>query len=101
MAKRLLSTEAVLEKLEFDDDFDVDEPMMAGSDDEFEDVENVYLEDVEDDDDSDSNGAARPQPPPNDTQSSSSGSLPTWSSTLTPITIPSFSSPEWLLRLTS
>ena len=66
---------------------------MAGSDDEFDDVEDVYLEDVEDDDDDDSNGAAPPQPPPNDTQSSSSGSLPSWSSTLTPIPIPPFSSP--------
>ena len=82
MARRLLSTEAVLEELELDDDFDVDEPMMAGSDDEFDDVEDVYLEDVEDDDDDDSN-----------TQSSSSGSLPSWSSTLTPVTIPPFSSP--------
>ena len=92
MARRLLSTEAVLEELELDDDFDVDEPMMAGSDDEFDDVD-VYLEDVEDDDDDDSNGAAPPQLPPSDTQSSSSGSLPSWSSTLTPITIPPFSSP--------
>ena len=29
MARRLLSTEAVLEELELDDDFDIDEPMMA------------------------------------------------------------------------
>ena len=50
MVRRLLSTEAVLEELELDD-FDIDEPMMAGSDDEFNDVEDVYLEDVEDDDD--------------------------------------------------
>ena len=48
MARRLLSTEAVLEELELDDDFDIDEPMMAGSDDN---IEDVYLEDVEDDDD--------------------------------------------------
>ena len=34
---------------------------MAGSDDEFDDVEDVYLED----DDDDSNGAAPPQLPPN------------------------------------
>ena len=92
MARRLPSTEAALEELELDD-FDVDEPMMAGSDDEFDDIEDVYLEDVEDDDDDDSNGAAPPQPPPNDTQSSSSGSLPSWSSSLTSITIPPFSSP--------
>ena len=86
MARRLLSTEAVLEELELDDDFDIDEPMMAGSDDKFEDVGDMYLEDVEDD-------AAPSQPPTNDTQSSSSGSLPTWSSTLISITIHSFSSP--------
>ena len=92
MARRMLSTEAVLEELELDDDFDVDEPMMPGSDDEFDDVEDVYLEDVEDDDD-ESLGAAPPQPPPSDTQSSSSGSLPSWSSILTPVTIPPFSSP--------
>ena len=58
MARRLLSTEAVLEELKLDDDFDVDEPMMAGSDDEFDDIEDVYLEDVEDDDDN--NSAAPP-----------------------------------------
>ena len=85
MARRLLSTE-------LDDDSDVDDPLMAGSDDKFDDVEDVYLEDVEDNDD-DSNGAAPPQSPPNDPQTLSSGSLPFWSSTLTPITIPPFSSP--------
>ena len=88
MARRLLSTEAVLEELELDN-FDVDEPMIAGSDDEFDNAEDVYL----DDDDDDSNGAASPHPPSSDTQSSSSGSLPSWSSTLTPVTIPPFSSP--------
>ena len=49
MARRgLLSTADVLEldQGEFDDD----EPMMPGSDDEFEDV---YLEDLEDDDEDD------------------------------------------------
>ena len=47
MARGLLSTADVLEKLELDKG-DVDyEPMMPGSDDEFEDV---YLEDLEDDD---------------------------------------------------
>ena len=39
------------------------------------------------------NGAASPQLSPNDTRSSISGSLPSWSSNLTPITIPLFSSP--------
>ena len=34
-----------------------------------------------------------PNPILNDTQSSSSGSLPSWSSTFTPMTIPAFSSP--------
>ena len=38
MARRL-STEAVLEELEHDDDLDADEPMMAGSNDEFDDIE--------------------------------------------------------------
>ena len=38
MARRL-STEAVLEELEHDDDLGADEPMMAGSNDEFDDVE--------------------------------------------------------------
>ena len=54
----------MLEELELDDDFDVDEPMMAGSDDKFDDVEDVYLEDVENEDDDDSNGGALPQPLP-------------------------------------
>ena len=91
MARRLLSTEAVLEELELDDDFDVDEPMMAGSDDEFDDIEDVYLEDVEDDDDN--NSAAPPLLPPSNTPSSRSDSPPCWSSTLTPVTVPPFSSP--------
>ena len=34
MARRQLTTEAVLKELELDEDFD--EPMMAGSDDEFD-----------------------------------------------------------------
>ena len=51
MARRL--TTDVLDELEHED-FDVDEPMMAGSDDEFDDIEDVYLEDVEDDYDSNS-----------------------------------------------
>ena len=54
MARRgLLSTADVLEELELDQgDFDADEPMMLGSDDEFDDV---YLEDLEDEDDEDDN----------------------------------------------
>ena len=91
MARRLLSAEAVLEELEFDDDFDVDEPMMAGSDDVFDDIEDVYLEDVEEDDEN--NSAAPPLLPRNNTPSSCSDSTPCWSSTLTPVTIPPFSSP--------
>ena len=51
--------------------FDVDEPMMAGSDDEFDDIEDMYLEDVEEDDD-DSNSATPPHLPPSDTPSSNS-----------------------------
>ena len=68
MARRMLST-AVLEELDLDEDFDDDEPMMIGSDDEFDDIEDVYLEDVEDDDDDDSNSAAPPHLPPNHTPS--------------------------------
>ena len=40
MARRL-TTEAVVDELELDDDFD--EPIMEGSDDEFDDIEDVYL----------------------------------------------------------
>ena len=48
MARRgLLSTADVLDELELDQGDIDDEPMMPGSDDEFEDV---YLEDLEDDD---------------------------------------------------
>ena len=74
---------AVLEELELDDDFDLDEPMMAGSDDEFDDIEDVYLEDIEDND----NDSAPPQLTPSITQTSSSCSLPST------VTIPLFSSP--------
>lgn len=41
-----------------EDHFDADEPMMSGSDDEFSDLEDGYLKDVEDDDDGNS-----PAPP--------------------------------------
>ena len=89
MARRagLLTTEDVLEELE--DDFDVDEPMMPGSDDEFSDLEDI--EDIDDDnDDNDSLDTPNP-PPPN--QNSASDTLPTWSTTLTPVTVPPFTSP--------
>ena len=89
MARRL-TTEDVLDELEHED-LNADEPMMAGSDDEFDDIEDVYLEDVEDDDD-DSNSATPPHHSPSDTPSSSSNSPPCWSSTLSPVTIPSFTS---------
>ena len=69
MARRgLLSTADVLEELELDQgDFDADEPMMLGSDDEFDDV---YLEDLEDEDDEDDNRDCY-SPPPSDTPGSS------------------------------
>lgn len=54
----MLTTEDVLEELGLDEqgDYDADEPMMPGSDDEFSDLEeDVYLEDIEDDDDDDDN----------------------------------------------
>ena len=81
----MATAEAVLEELEQDDFDEYDEPMMPGSDEEFSD-----LEDIEDDDDDD---AAHPDLPPNDAPSSSSDTLNGWSSTLSPFTIPSFSSP--------
>ena len=100
MARRLLSIEAVLEELEVDDDFDVDEPMMAGSDNEFKDFEDVYLEDVENDDDDDSNGAAPPNPlPVTHKAQAQAPSLPGL-----PLLHPSPSLPsahQWVLRSTS
>ena len=86
MARRagLLTTEDVLEELE--DDFDVDEPMMPGSDDEFSDLEDI--EDIDDDNDS----LDTPNPPPPN-QNSASDTLPSWSTTLTPVTVPPFTSP--------
>ena len=95
MAKRL-TTEDVLEELELEqDDFDADEPMMPGSDDEFSDLEDGHLEDIEDDDDGDNDICHSPShpPPPSDTPGSSSDTLPCWSSTLTSLTIPPFNSP--------
>ena len=52
----MLTTGDVLEELGLDEqgDYDADEPMMPGRDDEFSDLEeDVYLEDIEDDDDDD------------------------------------------------
>ena len=73
---RLLTTEGVLEELDLEDDYDDDEPMMPGSDDEFSD-----LEDVEDDDDN--NDCDFPPPSsPNDQPGSGfsdSGPLPSLS----------------------
>ena len=93
---RLLTAEDVLDELELEqDDFDADEPMMPGSDDEFSD-----LEDVEDDDnayDTDSGDEIAtptpPTPPPRQTPSSNSVTLPAWSSTVKPVTIQPFTSP--------
>ena len=82
-----LTTEAVLQELGLEDDYDADEPMMPGSDDEFSDLEDGYLEDVEDDDDSDT------PPPPSDAPTPSSDTLPCWSAALNPVTIPPFTSP--------
>ena len=98
MARRLLSTEAVLEELELDDDFDVDEPMMAGSDDEFDDIEDVYLEDVEEDDD-DNNSAAPPLLPPSNTPSSRSDS-PLAGPLLSHLLPSLLLAHQWVLRLT-
>ena len=78
-----LTTEAMLQELGLEDDYDADEPMMPGSD-EFSD-----LEDVEDDDDSDT----PPPPPPSDAPTPSSDTPPCWSATLNPVTIPPFTSP--------
>ena len=87
----MLTTEAVLEELGLGQgDIDADEPMMAGSDEEFSDFEDdVYLEDVEDDDEddnrvchcplhppSDTLGSSFDTPPPSDTPGSSSDTLP-------------------------
>ena len=65
MARRL-TTEDVIDEIEHED-LDVNEPMMAGSDDELDDIEDVYLEDVEEDDDDYSNSATPPHHPPCDT----------------------------------
>ena len=64
------------------------EPMMAGSDDEFEDFEDVYLEDVQDDDDGSNVLLHTTSQSPSDAPNSSSNSSPFWSSTLKPVTIP-------------
>ena len=80
-----LTTEAVLQELGLEDDYDADEPMMPRSD-EFSDLEDGYLEDVEDDD-------SDTPPPPSDAPTPSSDTLPCWSAALNPVTIPPFTSP--------
>ena len=80
MARRLLTTEAVLGKLELYDDFDTEEPMVAGSDDEFDNIDDVYLEDALDEDDDD-DCCSNPLPD-SDASGSSSDMPPCWSSTL-------------------
>ena len=97
MARRL-TAEAVLEELELDDDFDADEPMMAGSDDEFDDIDDdVNFEDMSDDDDHSSEASAPPHHPDSDDDEGSeapdSDTPPSWSSTLKPVTITPFSAP--------
>ena len=54
----MLTTEDVLEELGLDKqgDYDADEPMMPGNDDEFSDQEDMYLEDIEDDNDDNDDG---------------------------------------------
>ena len=101
----MLTTELALEELGLDQgDFDADEPMMAGSDEEFSDFEDdVCLEDVEDDDEDDIRVCHSPlHPPPSDTlgssfdnplPGSSSDTLPCWTSTLTSVSMPPFDSP--------
>ena len=80
MAKRvrMMTTEDVLDELQLvEDNNNFDEPMMPGSDDEFEDV---YLEDLEDDDEddcyfplpSDISGSSSHTPTPRDAPDSSS-----------------------------
>ena len=97
-----LTAEAVLEELELNDDFDADEPMMAGSDDEFDDIDDdVNFKDMSDDDHS-SEASAPPHHPDSDDDEGSeapdSDTPPSWSSTLKPVTItPSVH--QWVLRL--
>ena len=76
-----LTTEAVVQELGLEDDYDADEPMMPSSG-EFSDLEDGYLEDVEDDDDSDT--PPPPPPPPSDAPTPSSDTLPCWSAALNP-----------------
>ena len=96
---RLLTAEDVLDELELEqDDFDADEPMMPGSDNEFSDLEDVEEDDNAYDTDSGDEIATPtpptpPTPPPRQTPSSNSDTLPTWSSTLKPVTIQPFTSP--------
>ena len=99
---RLLTAEDVLEELERGDDFDeLDEPMMAGSDDEFNDCD--LDENENDDNDNNTNLLTSIQPQ----QGSSGASLPSsscsasppstpptqWSSVLSSVSISDFTSP--------
>ena len=96
MARRgRLSVEAVLDEIEQDDFdfFDDDEPMMPGSEDKFSDLDDEDDADDADSDDADDDTCHSPlQPPPSNTAGSSSDTLPCWSSTLTPVAVPSFTS---------
>lgn len=88
MARRaaLLTTEDVLEELDVcNDDFDADEPMMPGSDDEFSD-----LEDVEDNSDDHNDVSTPPNTPP--LKNLTTETLPSWSATLTPVNVAPFTS---------
>ena len=86
--KGRLTTEAVLQELGLEDDYDADEPMMPGSD-EFSDLENV------EDDDSDT----PPPPPPSNAPTPSSDTLPCWSAAFNPVTISPFTSTPHRLAL--
>ena len=83
---RLMTTEEVVDELQLsDDDFDADEPMMPGSDDEF-----IDLEDIENDSDDDDDTSCTPTAPP--TQTSTSATLPSWSATPTSVNVAPFTS---------
>ena len=97
MARMLLTTEAVLEELELED-FDTDELTTTCSDHEFDDIEDVYLEDVEDDDDD--NSAASPHSLPGIHQAE--GRTPSLAGPLLPHHSLSLPLPQqWVLWLTS
>ena len=100
---RRMTTEAVLEELELEDDFDMDEPMMPGSDDEFSDCD---LDENEKDDEGDTDEPMSSQPLPatagvfsqsspfSSPLSSPLSSPPSqWSSNLSSVPISNFTSP--------